>query len=242
MLKLSSEGIFHTVQGEGKYVGYPSIFLRLNGCNLRCAWANPDGSITTCDTPHTSFNPEAGLVLDVQSVLDMVLAIDCEHVVVTGGEPYMQKEVVDLIDKLVEAGRFVTVETNGSLFRETKASFPSISLKLSTSSAHPELGKRHEAQRLKYDSLAKYVVAHENFQFKFVLNDQADVKEIEDIIAKLRVLTGKDINKNVWVMPQGIVTGQLDEKMKWLVDLCKQKNWKLSDRLHIRIFGHMRGV
>lgn len=234
VINLSSEGIFHTVQGEGKFVGYPSVFVRLSGCNLRCEWTNRDGTVTQCDTPHTSFNPEQNKVLTLD-VIDRILEINCKKVVVTGGEPYFQRGVVDLIDALHDLGRHVTVETNGTIYRASKADFASISLKLASSG-------NGDRTRVNTEALVKFINETPDFQFKFVLNDDEDVTEIQGIIRDLMTLTGKDLTDKVWVMPQGIRVEQLDSKMLWLVSLCKQYGWNLSDRLHIRVWGHMKGV
>lgn len=244
MLNLSTEGdagIFYTVQGEGKFVGYPTVFVRLSGCNLRCAWKNKDGTLTTCDTPHTSFNPEKNNKMDVGDIVDKVLAHNCKHVVITGGEPYFQKEVVELIDCLYLHDKHVTVETNGTIFRSSLPAYHSISLKLSSSSAHPELGAKHEKQRFKLESILEFVRMG-SYQFKFVVNDENDEKEIMDIVAQIEKATEVNISEHIWIMPQGISAEQLDAKMLWAIDLCKKHGWKLSDRLHIRIWGHQKGV
>lgn len=245
MLIVSTEGnsgIFDTVQGEGKLTGYPSVFIRLSQCNLRCQWRNPDGSFTTCDTPHTSFEPETSNKMSVDEIVEKILAIDCDHVVVTGGEPYFQKEVTEIIDRLHESGKHVTVETNGTIYRKSKADLVSISLKLESSSTHPELGQRHNKNRLNYQSLLQFIQSSPDFQFKFVINDIQDVHEILTIRNELEGRSGIKINDRIWVMPQGISVSQLDDKMLWLVDLCKTYKWKLTDRMHLRIWGHAKGV
>ena len=75
--------IFHSVQGEGRYSGEPSVFVRTSGCNLRC-WF--------CDTPYTSWNPE-GENRSWDSIVEDVLQYDCTHVVITGGEPMLQADI-----------------------------------------------------------------------------------------------------------------------------------------------------
>ena len=82
--------IFYSVQGEGKLTGVPSVFVRASGCNLRCTW---------CDTPYASWNPE-GPDRSVDSILEKIAAHNARHVVLTGGEPLMFKEMVPLIEGL----------------------------------------------------------------------------------------------------------------------------------------------
>lgn len=237
---LANEGVFNTLQGEGKFIGYPSTFVRLSRCNLRCEWKNPDGSTTKCDTPYTSFDPELN-INNVESVKDSVMKYNSEHVVISGGEPYFQKIVTNLIDALVNEGKFVTVETNGTIFRPSKANFISISPKLSSSSSSEKFGHAHNTQRLNYDSLSKFIVNHD-YQFKFVVNDEADLDEIEEIIHTLIKYVGIDIRKHVWLMPQGTTESQFKEKQEWLWEVCKKHNFKYTDRLHIRVFGQRVGV
>src|SRR5258707_13951653 len=79
--------IFYSVQGEGSLVGVPSVFVRTSGCNLRCVW---------CDTPYTSWRPE-GDELSLDEILARVDASpQARHVVVTGGEPLIAPEIVEL--------------------------------------------------------------------------------------------------------------------------------------------------
>lgn len=240
MLALSSEGIFYTIQGEGKYTGCPTVFIRTSRCNLRCAWENADGSITRCDTPHTSFDPEI-FEAKIDEIIKDITSYDCDHVCVTGGEPYFQRSVSRLLDSLVERGHYITVETNGTLYRPSKAQFISLSPKLSCSSADKVYGQKHEAQRLNYDALEQFITNHD-YQFKFVVNSDEDIAEILEMKRILFERTGIDINNKIWLMPQGIENSQFDDKMEWLAEICKQYHWSLTDRMHIRIWGQKKGV
>src|SRR5271165_1225281 len=78
--------IFYSVQGEGMLVGVPSVFVRTSGCNLRCVW---------CDTPYTSWSPE-GEQMDVGAIVERVCEFPARHAVVTGGEPMLFDETVEL--------------------------------------------------------------------------------------------------------------------------------------------------
>lgn len=240
MIVLADEKIFYTIQGEGKFVGYPTTFVRLSRCNLRCAWKNKDGSITRCDTPHTSFNPEINKTNIAQLIKD-IHEIDCKHVCISGGEPYFQRNLPELINGLVDLGHFVSLETNGTLYRESKASYISLSPKLSTSSADPEFGKVHDVQRINYKSLESFVLNHD-CQFKFVANSAEDIREILEIKRNIWENIQVDINDMIWLMPQGIYTEQFDEKLEWISEVCKQYKWKMTDRMHIRIWGQKKGV
>ena len=94
--------IFHSIQGESTYAGRPCAFVRMSGCNLRCAW---------CDTAYAWEN---GRTMSQDEVILALKSFGCQLVELTGGEPLMQPEMPELARKLVEMGREVLVETNGT--------------------------------------------------------------------------------------------------------------------------------
>lgn len=95
--------IFHSLQGEARDVGWPTVFVRLTGCPLRCSW---------CDT---SYAFQGGESLSLDSILDQVAEYNCRHVCVTGGEPLAQKHCHELLHRLCDAGYQVSIETSGAL-------------------------------------------------------------------------------------------------------------------------------
>src|SRR5690606_10812636 len=111
---------FISPQGEGKYMGRLSAWVRTSTCNLRCAWLNPNGEVTLCDTAYTSHKPERNFITAGQ-VYDYVMDNNSPHVVITGGEPSQQDTIVELIDWIEVSGKRVTIETNGTNFFESKA-------------------------------------------------------------------------------------------------------------------------
>jgi 7-carboxy-7-deazaguanine synthase len=101
-LSLKVNEIFYSIQGESSYTGYPCIFVRLSGCNLRCSY---------CDTQYAY---EDGGQLEIAEIVNSVKAYDCPLVEITGGEPLIQAETPILITQLIENGYKVLLETNGS--------------------------------------------------------------------------------------------------------------------------------
>lgn len=95
--------IFRSLQGESDSVGWPTVFVRLTGCPLRCVW---------CDTAY-AFG--GGEWMEIDAVVDRVAALATRHVCVTGGEPLAQKRCLDLLEKLCDAGHRVSLETSGAL-------------------------------------------------------------------------------------------------------------------------------
>ena len=94
--------IFYSIQGESTFAGFPCIFIRLTGCNLRC---------TYCDTKYAY---EEGDDIPLDRILATVKGFDCNLIEVTGGEPLIQDETPDLIAALIKKGYTVLLETNGS--------------------------------------------------------------------------------------------------------------------------------
>ena len=93
--------IFKSVQGESTYAGLPCIFIRLTGCNLRCTW---------CDTEHAFFGGED---VSLDEVVKRVASLGGKLVEITGGEPLLQQEVYPLMDRLLQKGYEVMLETSG---------------------------------------------------------------------------------------------------------------------------------
>ena len=100
-LKLTE--IFHSLQGEADAVGWPTVFIRLTGCPLRC---------TYCDTAYAFYGGEWWTL---ESVLQKVADFAARHVCVTGGEPLAQRACIDLLRALCDAGYSVSLETSGAL-------------------------------------------------------------------------------------------------------------------------------
>lgn len=95
--------IFHSIQGESSFAGMPCVFVRLTGCDLRCAW---------CDTPYAFTE---GRKMSVADVIAAVEATGCPLVELTGGEPLLQEDAYHLMRVLLDSGRTVLLETGGHL-------------------------------------------------------------------------------------------------------------------------------
>lgn len=109
-----------TLQGEGKLLGIPVLFIRTSGCNLRCTWTTPTGKLSICDTPYASHHPVEVDIMDTAEVVAMVRANlgPIRHVVISGGEPTIQPmPLVELARQLKKQLKVhITLETNGVLF------------------------------------------------------------------------------------------------------------------------------
>src|SRR5438105_134848 len=139
-MKLSE--LFYSIQGEGKLVGVPSVFVRASGCNLRCTW---------CDTPYASWHPE-GEDVAVAEIVRRVAAFPARYVVLTGGEPMIMPDIGELCAALHARGLHITVETAATVYTPVRIHLGSLSPKLSNSTPLQREGGRfaalHERQRL----------------------------------------------------------------------------------------------
>lgn len=230
---------FISIQGEGKFTGTPSMFIRTTGCNLRCEWLNMDDSTTKCDTPYTSFNPEKGEVLNILStVKELSEYKNLKHIVITGGEPLLQNDIESTVRRFVDLCYDVTVETNGTIFKTLPhTTFMSISPKLSGSYNQLNVADRqlHYNNNNFIESVKQYVKKHKH-QLKFVINNEDELKEVLQLQKSLNVKSD-----NIYLMPQGITKQQLNEK-NWLVDSCIKYGFNYCNRLHIELWGNKRGV
>jgi 7-carboxy-7-deazaguanine synthase len=100
MLKINE--IFHSIQGESTYAGEPTVFVRTTGCNLRC---------TYCDTKYSYYEGENQ---SLEEVLKKVERFGAKYVCITGGEPLLQKPILELMKILCDRGHNVSLETSGS--------------------------------------------------------------------------------------------------------------------------------
>ena len=224
--------IFHSIQGEGLLAGVPSIFIRTSGCNLRCDW---------CDTPYASWKPE-GPEMSVQEILEKISAWNCDHVVLTGGEPMIAPSLPELATALKKEGKHITIETAGTILPNgIPCDLASLSPKLSNSTPSPERdpawAKKPESTRLQPAVISDWIRNY-NFQLKFVVSSENDLVEIKSLLLNLPPVPLHQI----LLMPEGIDTQTLASRSPWLVDTCKREGFRFCPRLQIELFGHTRGT
>jgi 7-carboxy-7-deazaguanine synthase len=226
--------IFYSVQGEGKLTGVPSVFVRASGCNLRCRW---------CDTPYASWNPEGPDVTVAQIVAD-VTKHPARHVVLTGGEPLIMPDIVELSRSLAGLGYHITVETAGTVFQNVACDLMSISPKLADSTPHERDAGRfaaaHERNRLNLPVLRQLISHAPDFQLKFVLSSDSELPEIQRLLSDLSPI--KITPADVLLMPEGTDSLTLRSRAAWLTELCKCHGYRYCPRLHIELFGNLRGT
>ena len=226
--------IFYSLQGEGELTGVPSVFVRTSGCNLRCAW---------CDTPYASWNPEG----EQRSVAQIVAAVRshaaARHVVLTGGEPMIAKDIRPLAAELKKLGYHITIETAATVAPEGIAcDLASLSPKLLNSAPdareHGAWRKKHEATRWQPAVVRTWIDAYPH-QFKFVVARPEDAGELEHMLAALK----REIPPHkILLMPEAVSLEKMRARAAWLGELCKARGYRYAHRLHIELYGNKRGT
>jgi len=234
--------VFNSFQGEGRNIGLPSTFLRLAYCNLACKWCD---SKYTWDWQH--FHPSEQVKrLSLYDVARMLEAWDTPNVVITGGEPMLQqKNLVKLIDLLTQERslspvgnpwRHFEIETAGTIppneRLESRIDLFTVSPKL-INSGNPE-HKRFNATALeRFAMLATWNKA----VFKFVVVNDSDFYEIDEIVQGFGIPA-----HSVYIMPEGVEMGTINARFPDLLKYVMKRNYRFTTRLHIAVFGNVRGV
>jgi 7-carboxy-7-deazaguanine synthase len=159
---LTVNEIFYSIQGESTRAGEPCVFVRLTACDLRCSW---------CDTPYAF---SEGRKMSIDQVVAAVDRYRCPLVEITGGEPLLQDDVYPLMERLLESGRTVMLETGGHrpIGRVPRAVRKIVDVKC------PGSGEAHRNDWSNLDRLA----AHD--EVKFVIKDRADYEFAREVITR----------------------------------------------------------
>jgi organic radical activating enzyme len=172
--------------------------------------------------------------MSATELTDKITSYGCKHLVVTGGEPLLhQRALAPLLASLKKDGYFIEVETNGTVA-------PSITLADSVDcfNVSPKISNSliDESVRLHPDSILAFVRS-EKAWFKFVVCDPKDIAEVEGMLSKFGIPRNRAM-----LMPEGIDEASLLNRSRWLVDICKEKGFRFSPRLHILLYGNKRGT
>jgi len=199
--------IYQSIQGESTLAGMPCTFVRLAGCPLRC---------TYCDTLQ-AIPFDSGKSMDIDDVVAQVKSWANPLVLVTGGEPLAQKSCIDLLQKLLDTGVIVQLETSGALDMRAVPIAVRKVMDIKTPGSGEE--KRNRWQNL------QYLQSHD--EIKFVLKDQADYAWAKHVIhERLQQTAATILLSPCW--------GELNPE-----DLCA---WILRDKLAVRMQIQMHKV
>jgi len=202
--------IFYSIQGEGPQIGMPTWFIRTAGCNLDCSF---------CDSKYAKH----GVNMIIKEIIEDISINNCCNVTITGGEPFIQSDLLNLVQKLKHKN--IYIETNGTIFDSNIVGFAKIIV-----SPKPDFMTDNYLRVLKkWKSFAT---------FKFVINNKKDFNEAVQLC---NVLEKTD---NVYFMPQGIKDEELKNKMISITEWIKEEApfVRLSPRLQIHLYKNKRGV
>lgn len=239
--------IFHSIQGEGKSIGLPSVFVRTSLCNLHCIWCDTDYTWNWTGTRFAHVNDARPgyrkfakkdwiAPLEISAVAELVAAFPCKNVILTGGEPLLQQAaLVELMAALRQRSsdyRF-EVETNGTLVPT-----PEFDAAVDQYNVSPKLENSANPRRLREKPAAyRFFSGSAKAVFKFVVAEKSDLEEVLSLAKNYHIPPEK-----IWLMPEGTSAKTLSQRRKWLVDVCKQQGFRFSDRLHVQIWGSKKGV
>ena len=218
---------FYSIQGEGKYAGSPSFFIRVGGCNLSCKGFSNHG----CDSFYAvdkKYKNSWKMVTIIELIKEIEKYYPCD-IVLTGGEPTLYYKT---LYPIVEKFQNITIETNGTIEIDFKK-YPkykdvtfAMSVKLSNS------GEEY-SKRVKKEVIKNIATQSKKSFFKFVLDSDLN-SEIIDI--------KKNLNNDVYCMPLGENKTELQKNSIFVFEFCLKNSYFYSDRIHIRLFSKKRGI
>jgi organic radical activating enzyme len=237
--------IFHTLQGEGASIGTPAVFIRASRCNLHCTWCDTDYTWNWEGTPwphqrdadpgYRKFQRDAQtVVIDPAEIAAIVRKFPCKRRVLTGGEPLLQQRdwIAVLAELNTPEGRYaVEVETNGTL-----VPLPELAASVTQYNVSPKLDNSGNSRDLRVVPEAlRWFAGAPNAWLKFVVAAPGDLDEVLALIEEFAIPREKVI-----LMPEGRDPASLEKSRHWLADICRDRDFRFSDRLHVHLWGAAR--
>jgi 7-carboxy-7-deazaguanine synthase len=239
--------IFHSIQGEGKSIGRPSIFVRTSLCNLHCVWCDTDYTWNWLGTPfphqndadakYQKFDQKDWIAtLPIEEMVQIITAMPCKTVIWTGGEPMMQqKQIAQAMAMLksIDPSYQFEIETNG-----TYTPKPEFEELINQYNVSPKLANSGNESRIRDKALPmRYFAESPKANFKFVIGSHSDITEVLALKKKYQIA-----NNKIYLMPQADHRKQMEQMRQEVVNLCLEHQFHYSDRLHIQIWDKKKGV
>lgn len=242
-----------TIQGEGASAGKEVVFLRLANCNISCQKCDTDFTWRFDDKhPHVNnvvYKREDEIhkmsLFEIRkelykkgtvpvTTLGVAHSFYVKALVVSGGEPLMQqKRLAPLLMQLKKEGWWIEIETNGTLVprRELVDTVDQIN-------CSPKLDSTFSGESLKRrirEGALKALASEEKTHFKFVISEKENMTEALELIQRFGM-------KTIYLMPEGRVLSEIQEKKPWVEALAKEYGLRFSTRLHVELWGNKRAV
>lgn len=244
--------VFKSIQGEGLYMGVPTTFVRMGGCNLNCSW---------CDTKY-SWDDTKFIEYGVQELVDEIINCTgtCNIICLTGGEPLVQQDELGQVAAILSIGGYkVHIETNGTIkpnsMMANNVNFWSVSPKLEYIASD------------EFTDEFMSVYLHGTMMLKFVVGARSDVVKVMKFLTPLEKTTYKGSHipypiviqperyaatQSIRKLPDGEVISIDIEKTTYLhhmvdvVEWCQEElihcNWRVLPQLHYLLYGSQRGI
>lgn len=225
--------IYRSVQGEGTLMGVPTTFVRFFACNLRCSF---------CDTKYSWSVREGGTWEDlaIPTIVERIADQGARHVVLTGGEPMLQRELPMLTRSLRDHGHHLTVETNSTIFR------PELVGLIDLWSLSPKLQGAHTGM-LRLEPLRQFMqLDPHSQQWKFVITDDADLDQLHTFVSDHAPFRDQQL-PIIW-QPEGRWAEQnYAHALEWLAERAQRPEWRpfnvrVLPQMHVIIWGKKRLV
>ena len=229
--------IFYTLQGEGKNTGLPSVFIRLSLCNLHCKWCDTPYTWNWENTPwETSTNKkylksQEIITLTPAEVIEYLTAYPCENFVITGGEPLIQQAEIEQLKNLLSPTSTIEIETNGTISPNKLSNTHQIQYNVSPKLSH----SGNETYLALPEESLSWFASNKNTVFKFVIEKEEDLKEIQKLEALFDIQREKII-----LMPKGTESSAIRNSSLDLSAICLRDGYRFSDRLHVHLWGNSR--
>lgn len=248
--RLAVSEYFYSLQGEGRTMGIPAIFLRLTGCNLLCGGKGAekdgvlrDGATWLCDTIDVwmqgttwTFEP---LVQELNRTTQFVKRLrQGVHLVITGGEPLLQQKrlvaFLEYLEQNYDLRPIIEVETNATIIP-----LPELDARVHYWNTSPKLSNSGMPLEQRWDTTAlQWFSDNPNTMFKFVISTLDDFEELQ---TRWQAQPCLDWEKIV-LMPAADSIEQLLERNQLVADLCIKHQLRMSTRLHVEIWNQLTGV
>ena len=225
--------IFASLQGEGPSMGLPVAFVRLSRCNLACTW---------CDTAYTwrfegDNRPHRDgvayqVTLSPAETAERIAALGRKRLGFPGGEPLLQAgALAEMLAHLPDIS--VEIETNGTVAPPAR-----LDVRVDQYNVSPKLAHSGNPADLALipERLEAWAADPRAF-LKFVIAEPTDVDEVLALHARHRFRP-----ERVFLMPEGTESATLRERQAWLSELCLKHGFRMSDRMHIHLYGDTRGT
>ena len=224
--------LFYSIQGEGKYTGVPSIFLRSSQCNLRC------NGTWKCDTWNllgkgNEYSTTQIVNWMISSGIMGRIKDYSTHIVLTGGEPFIEQQALDFVSLLKNIENcFVEVETNGTQMQEDLFQYVD----------HITCSPKMSGNGMPYDSRIKKevlmkIITHPSYCFKFVISNDGDFKECQHLIKELGIK-----KQFIYLMPAGATREEMISNLPMVWGFAEKYGYRVSTRLHVTAFDSKTGV